>query len=146
MLAELCKELNNWDFQKRAEKYIGTFEISGGQLTFDKLQEGQYFRIVGSVFNDGIYTYPATTLRDETFEGAIWAMAIPDEVIALADEIEAWVGKYQGVDSINMSPYNSESFGGYSYSKSGGGSGSGSDGAGTWQSAFSKRLAKWRKL
>ena len=143
MLAELCKELNNWDFQKRAEKHFGVFTISNGEIELDFLQEGQYFRIIGSLFNDGIYTYPAM-LKDETFDGAIWAMAIPDEVVALADEVEAWVAKYGGVNSTNMSPYNSESFGGYSYSKSGGGASS--DGTGTWQSAFASRLNKWRKI
>lgn len=145
MLAELCKELNNWDFQKRAVKYFGTFTIKDGSLEFDKLQPDQYFRIVGSVFNDGIYKHPAV-LRDEIFEGAIWAMAIPEEVIALASEIEQWVAKYGGAESANMSPYNSESFGGYSYTKSGGGSSDGTSAAGTWQAAFKSRLNKWRKI
>lgn len=145
MLAELCKELNNWDFQKRAVKYFGTFTIEDGSLDFDKLQPDQYFRIVGSVFNDGIYKHPAV-LRDETFEGAIWAMAIPEEVVALAAEIKEWVAKYGGADSANMSPYNSESFGGYSYTKSGGGSSDGTSAAGTWQAAFKSRLNKWRKI
>jgi len=107
------------------------------------LQDGQYFRIVGSVFNDGVYQYPATGLTDETFDGAIWAMAIPSEVIALASDIEAWKEKYQSIDSPAMSPYNSESFGGYSYSKSSGGS---DDLSGTWQGAFADRLNHWRKI
>ena len=147
MLAELCKELNNWDFQKRAVKYFGKFKIENGDLDFDDLAEGQYFRIIGSLFNDGIYSHPANGLKDETFEGAIWAMAIPEEVVALADEIEQWVAKYGRVNSANMSPYNSESFGGYSYSKSGGGASDGTTGGGgTWQTAFAKRLNKWRKI
>lgn len=145
MLAELCRELKNWDFQTKAKKHIGTIKIENEALVGfdDKLAEGQYFRIVGSVFNDGIYQFPAT-LKDETFDGAVWAMAIPDEVVALADEIQAWRVKYENITSYNMSPYNSESFGGYSYSKSGGGSAS--DGSGTWQKAFANRLNKWRKI
>lgn len=146
MLAELCKELNNWDFQKRAEKYHGKFTIENGNLVdFPYLKDDQYFRIIGSVFNDGIYRYPAT-LHDEVFDGSIWAMAIPDEVVALADEIEAWIAKYGTVDSVNMSPYTSESFGGYSYSKSGGGAADTTGGGGTWKSVFSSRLNKWRKI
>ena len=145
MLSELCKEINNW-FEQR--KYFGEFVVEGGHLTGNfSLQENQYFRIVGSVFNDGVYQYPATGLTDETFNGAIWAMAIPSEVIALASDIEAWKNKYQSIDSPAMSPYNSESFGGYSYSKSSGGSTSGSvDLSGTWQGAFADRLNHWRKI
>lgn len=146
MLAELCKELKNWDFQKRAEKHFGEFEIRDGQLVGfeDKLANGQYFRIVESTFNDGIYKYPAKQLKDEKFDGAVWAMAIPEEVIALAEDIKNWRNKYEGIGSPNMSPYNSESFGGYSYSKSGGGSTT--DGSGTWKKVFASRMNKWRKI
>jgi hypothetical protein len=145
MLTELCKEINNW-FDKK--KYFGNFVVEDGVLTGNfSLQEGQYFRIVGSVFNDGVYQYPATELVDETFDGAIWAMAVPSEVIALAKEIKEWADKYLGVDSAAMSPFNSESFGGYSYSKSGGASSSGNvDLSGTWQGAFAYRLNHWRKI
>ena len=72
MLAELCKELNNWDFQKRAKKYFGEFIVANGELINfeDKLQDGQYFRIVGSIFNDGIYIYGSDILpKDEIFDG-----------------------------------------------------------------------------
>lgn len=147
MLAELCKELRNYDFNKRAEKHFGKFEITEGAIDLtDIVVDGQYFRIVGSLFNDGIYEYPHTFTKDEVFDGAVWAMAIPEEVVALADEIAAWNEKYGNVNSVNMSPYNSESFGGYSYSKSGGGSGSGDGSSGTWQSVFASRLNKWRKI
>ena len=58
-----------------------------------------------------------------------------------------WSDKYLGVDSAAMSPFNSESFGGYSYSKSGGSSSSGNvDLSGTWQGAFADRLNNWRKI
>lgn len=147
MISELCKELNNWDFNYGAEKYFGSISIENGSLvTFsDKLVEDQYFRIVGSKFNDGVYKYPQEELKDEVFEGAVWAMAIPDEVIALANEIEAWVIKYGALDSSAMSPFNSESFGGYSYSK-GNSDLNGSGKANSWQGAFASRLNKWRKI
>ena len=142
MLTELCKEIKNW-FEQR--KYFGEFVVEDGHLTGNfSLQENQYFRIVGSVFNDGVYKFDDDLeLEDETFDGAIWAMAIPSEVIALASEIEAWKNKYQSIDSPAMSPYNSESFGGYSYSKSGSGN---DDLSGTWQGAFADRLNHWRKI
>lgn len=146
MLSELCKELNNW-FDK--ERYFGTFTIANNEITGDfSLQENQYFRIVGSVFNDGVYRYDDNLeLEDETFKGAIWAMALPKDVVALANEIQAWKTKYMDIDSPAMSPFNSESFGGYSYSKSSGGSASGNvDLSGTWQGAFADRLNHWRKI
>ena len=154
MLTELCQELRNWFF---VEGVTGRFVIEDGQLTdCSFLQNGQYFRIIGSVFNDGVHQYqpdyvPAEgetpDLADETFDGTIWAMAVPPSVIALSEQIDAWNAKYGTVDSQAMSPYNSESFGGYSYSKSGGGSGSGSSSpTATWQSMFASALNRWRKI
>ena len=147
MLTELCQELKNW-FELK--KYFGTFTIEGGQLTDSSfLQDGQYFRVVGSVFNDGVYQKPADDLVDESFEGAIWAMAVPPTVIALSEEIDEWRDKYDGIDSVNMGPYSSESFGGYSYSRGGSGnssSGVRGNGAPTWQSMFASELNKWRKI
>lgn len=147
MLTELCQELRNW-FDRDLPKINGEFQVQNGSISGDiDLKVGQYFRIIGSVFNDGVHIYPYDeSLVDEDFVGSIWAMAVPPSVIALAGEIEAWQNKYGGVDSVLMSPFQSESFGGYSYSKSGGGSGDGTSSAGTWQGAFSARLNRWRKL
>ena len=141
-LTDLCQEIRNW-FD--LEKHFGNYEIVGGSLAADFLADGQYFRIVGSVFNDGIHQYPATDLTDESFTGAVWALAIPKAVINLSTAIEEWRDKYEGVDSAAMSPYASESFGGYSYSKAGSSAGGGSSVSG-WQSVFALRLNKWRKL
>ena len=158
MLTELCQELKNW-FD--VERHFGTFSVEDGELVLPFLQDGQYFRIAGSVFNDGVYKYepdltpteehPEThrpVLHDEVFDGAVWAMAVPPAVIALAEEIGAWQEKYGGVDSAAMSPFASESFGGYSYSKgSRSGSGSAESGnSGSWQGAFADRLNRWRKI
>lgn len=135
MLEEICRELNNWFDQKR---YIGTFTIKDGRIEAD-LQDGQFFRIVGSVFNDGVYQYPADGLTDETFDGAVWAMAVPKNFLALAGEIEAWCNDNA---EILKSPYTSESYGGYSYSRATGSNGQPS----SWRDAFADRLAQWRKL
>ena len=138
MLTELCAELRNY-FEVPNDRHFGKFEISGGSIApLGFLQEGQYFRIVGSVFNDGVYQYPATSLTDEVFEGAVWAMAVPPTLIALTAEIE----EYNKSDAGKASPYTSESFDGYSYTKA-------TDANGTpigWQKAFASRLNKWRKL
>lgn len=153
MIAELCQELRNW-FDRGQPHLLGTVRIYGNSITVNgedissSLKMGQYFRIVGSVFNDGVYQFPADDLAEETFDGAIWAMAVPPDAVALSNEIDEWNDKYAGVDSAAMSPFNSESFNGYSYSKSTGGSsgGSGNMAPGTWQSAFANRMNKWRKI
>ena len=135
MLTEILAYLRNYFVVETRE---GTFEIVVGVLPLGFLQEGQYFRIVGSVFNDGVYQYPATSLTDEVFEGAVWSMAVPPAVIDLAAEIE----EYNKSDAGKASPYTSESFGGYSYTKA-------TDASGApigWQKAFASRLSKWRKL
>ena len=140
MLTELCAELRNY-FEVPNGRHFGKFTISGGSIApLDFLQEGQYFRIVGSVFNDGVYQYPATSLTDEVFEGTVWAMAVPSDVITLAGEIGEWETKY---GAAAASPFASESFGGYSYTKAGGASGAS---AVSWQTQFKSRLNRWRKL
>lgn len=147
-LTELCAELNNY-FPYR--KKVGAFKVEGGTLSNLEglgLQNGQYYRVRGSVFNDGVHKYPNDQLVDEeTFNGAVWAMAVPSAVVDLASEIAEWETKYGGVDSAAMSPYNSESFGNYSYSKSAGGSSSNSsETPNSWQAAFASRLNKYRRL
>ena len=158
MLTELCMFLKNW-FE--IDKCYGDFKIVDGFITYADgtelpLQDGQHFRIIDSVFNDGVYKFsphtPESTssgeLKDEEFNGSVWTMAVPKEVIALAADIDDWKKLYAGADSAAMSPYNSESFGGYSYSKSGGGSGAGGSGtgAGGWQSVFASQLQRYRKV
>lgn len=136
MIDRICREINNY-FD--VERIFDNFTISGGSIDLP-LQEGQYFRIIGSIFNDGVYQYPANDLTDETFDGAIWAMAVPNQVIALSEEINQWI---LDNSEILSSPYQSESFGGYSYSLKN--SSSTDDGALTWQSHFASRLNVWRK-
>ena len=148
---EVCNYLKNW-FDNKQPKYYGQVVIENGALAESYgLKSGQYFRIIGSTFNDGVYQYPITTLTDEIFDGAICGMALPKAFIALLDDIEAWKVLYNSLESRDgrqiMSPYNSESFGGYSYSKSTGGSGdTAKDKAGTWQGVFGARLAPYRKM
>lgn len=142
MLSELCRYLNNW-FD--GERLFGSFSIADGNLVTDKLQNGQYFRIIGSVFNDGVYQYPAEDLKDETYEGAVWVLKIPPEVLAISDEIDAWKTKYLAGDSAALSPFTSESFGGYSYSKGSTSDGKSAGGDWTQVSGFTSRLEGWRK-
>lgn len=144
MLTEICDYLNNYF---PVVKLSGTFTIADGALTSEYIKEGQYFRVIGSIFNDGVHKYPATDMTDETFDGVIWTMAVPQTVIDLAVDVEAWCNKYQAVDSEAMSPFASESFGNYSYSKGTASAGaSGSSNPNGWQVVFANRLNKWRRL
>ena len=137
MLSEILAYLRNY-FVKTVHK--GTFEIVGGNIApLDFLIPNQYFRIVGSVLNDGVYCYGDTlNLLDETFTGEIWALAIPPDLLKLADEITDFMAS----DEAKSSAYTAESFDGYSYTKA-----TDSDGVGvSWQAVFAKRLRRWRKI
>ena len=139
MLEQVLMNIRNW-FPVKGGIHSGTFTIKDGGVTLPFLADGQYFRICGSVFNDGLHQYPEDNLVDETFNGTIWALAIPQPIIDLADEIKEWQNK--NADALS-SPYSSESFGGYSYSKA---TNSETGGAETWQSHFKQQLSAWRKI
>ena len=138
MLEQVLMNIRNW-FPVKGGIHSGTFTIKDGGITLPFLADGQYFRICGSVFNDGLHQYNVLDLVDETFNGTIWALAIPKAVIELADEIGAWQEK-NGEAASGI--YQSESFGGYQYSKQTEPDG----GQVTVWSVFRKRLNQWRKL
>lgn len=136
MLTEILAYLRNY-FVVAAHE--GDFEIVGGNVPLGFLRQGQYFRIIGSVFNDGVYRYDDDLkLTDEAFTGKIEALAIPHDLLKLADEITA----YMQSDEAKPSALTSESFGGYSYTKATDSSGS----AASWQTVFAARLRRWRKV
>ena len=141
MLTELCRECRNW-FTADSDKHSGDFTISDGGITpFDFVLSGQYFRIMGSRFNDGVYKNvpeEVAKLAAETFTGQIWAMRIPPAFIDLSGKIEDYIAKNEN----EISPYTSESFGGYSYTKAAGSNGSPL----TWQEVFNSQLKVWRKI
>lgn len=148
MLNELCGYLRNY-FEEKI--YAGDFTITSGIISGNDMDllENQYIRIVGSRLNDGVYKYKSagiTGLSDEAFSGAVWSLAIPKEVVAIDAEIDAWQAKYGGVDSAAMSPFSSESFGGYSYTKAQGFASTGGGMLTDWQSLFASRLSQWRKI
>ena len=140
MLQEILDYIHNYFIK---EVYRGSFKIESGSLVVDFLKENQYFKVVGSVFNDGVHVYSdQEELHDETFDGEVWALAIPQAVLDVADEIKAWI--VQNGDVVN-SPFQSESFGGYSYNKGSGGSRNGS-GQINWQNIFGYKLNAYRKI
>lgn len=141
MLEQVLTHIHNW-FIVPDGIHSGTFRIEGGGISLPFLRDGQYFRILGSVFNNGLHQYgPAMeALTDEEFNGTVWALAVPRAVIELAGEISAWEEKYA---NASMGPYSSESKSDYSYSKA---VDPVTGGAITWQSAFRSRLNPYRKL
>ena len=150
MLEAICAHIHNY-FTADEDIHAGTWTIADGDIDLSAfLLNGQYFRIVGSVLNDGVYQYPVTpgegksaVLHDETFTGQIWAMKVPRAVVAISKEITDWQAKY---GAVAVSPYQSESYGGYSYTRAAaGGAGSAGD-ADAWKGVFASRLNEWRKL
>lgn len=138
MLETVLNHLHNW-FPVAGGARAGTFIIVSGSLPLTNVLDGQYYKIEGSVFNDGLHKYGDgnDVLTDETFTGRIIPLAIPKAVVNLSDEIAAWCANNPESDKI------SESFDGYSYSRGTDGNGSA---AGGWQTAFRSRLNTWKKV
>lgn len=137
MLTEICAEIRNYFVEEIRQ---GNYKIVNGKIEpLDFLKEGQYFRIVGSSLNDGVYQFPDyALLNDEEFDGSVWAMAVPPSFIALAESIQ----KYVESDEAKPSAYTSESFGGYSYTKA-------TDSNGlplSWEKVFANKLNAYRRM
>lgn len=145
MLETVCAHIHNY-FCDEDAIVSGTWTVEDGAINLDGVVlEGQYFRVVGSALNDGVYQYPATDMAAETFTGQIWPMKPPRLFLQTVTDIEAWQAKY---GEAMASPYQSESvIGVYSRTKQGGNTtqGAAADADG-WKSAFRSRLNPWRKL
>lgn len=141
MLEAVLLHLKNW-FLVPNGVHEGTYTIENGALAVDFLQNGQYYRICGSVFNDGLHKYGDSEdqLTNETFTGTIWALAVPKRLVELSEEIQDWQTQN---GKASQSPFTSESFGGYSYSKA---TDAKTGGAVTWQAAFRQELNEYRKV
>lgn len=129
--------INNW-FETSLTS--GRFKIDGGKLVGaeDFIAEGQYFRIVGSMFNDGLHLQPDDGLKDEEFEGNVWGLAIPSAFESVVSDIADYMVK----EKKTTGPYVSESFGGYSYTKATWKRGA----PATWKDVFRHELNQWRRL
>lgn len=134
MISAICYHINNFFYADDCVNK-GEYEITGGRIALPFIVPGQYFQIIGSVFNNGIHRSGDDDLIDEKFSGFIRACAIPQDFLELVKEIEEYVKS----DQSKASAYVSESFGGYSYTK-------GSQGAESWQNVFKSRLSQYRRL
>ena len=164
-IESVCGEIHNF-FE--TSKEIGDYTIDGGGLSLPFLSVGQFFRIIGSKFNDGVYIYSDEYLiRDASWDDILndypnW-MSVADKEwgelkhTELIDEsfhgaicpmaiprafleLTKEIDEYIGSDASKASPYVSENIGGhYSYTKA-----KPSDNA--WQNVFSAKLKRWRKV
>lgn len=147
MLDEILAYLKNYFV---IDKLFGDFVIENGCIRYANgeevsLKNGQYFRVIGGM-NSGIYQHfddtPIDFVTDEAFNGAIWRLAIPQDLISIADEMAAWREKYERIGEPAMSPYQSESYNGYSYTKQTPSNGS----VGMLFTIYGKTLARYRKI
>lgn len=143
MIAQVMDECRNHFWR---EYLSGAFSVKNGML--HELGKGldvggfRYVIIVGSMQHDGLWQVNqgaegallsgAENLADETFIGKVYFCAPPADFVQLCSEIEAFTAKYP------VTPYQSESFGAYSYSKAAGA------GSADWRGAFGRRLSTWR--
>lgn len=142
-LERVMRHCRNWFIRTTR---TSDFTIAGGALigADSYLLPGQYYRIVGSVFSDGVHRYgdAEDTLTDEAFSGRVDALAPPHDFLQLAAEIDDWQAKF---GEAAASPYSSENLTGYySYTKASGITQDG--GSGGWEAVFAAKLAPYRKL
>lgn len=147
-VADVMRQCNNYfETGYRATNY----SISGGVLSpSDALRPGMWIYISGSFFWDGVWRVgegwsvdegwkldgAGDGMPDDTFYGRVYFLAPPHEFLALCEEITAYAEK------AAVSPYQSESFGEYSYTKAQGKNG----GILGWQEAFADRLRPYRRM
>lgn len=145
MLTEICAYLKNY-FEY--ERHIGKITITEGTIACNgeeiALEDGQHFALFRDHFALGVFS-TGDDLPDKTFDGAVWLMDVPQAILEADLWAEAWNEKNGDADSTINGPYQSESFGGYSYSKGTGTNGG--IGSGVFdQAAFKAKLAPYKKI
>ena len=142
MIDQICAEVKNYFVQRDVDVHAGNYTIANGEISpIPFVRVGQYYRIVGSALNDGVYQRGVDDLAlvDEEFDGAIWAMRVPRDFVELCKQIQIW--EAENAKALS-GPYQSESFAGYSYSKGSSASG----GAYGWADQFRSKLNAYRRL
>lgn len=154
-LEQVLAHIHNW-FTRDTLSLTGC-EVVGGQLpasVAEAVPAGAWYRIQGSYLNDGLHLRGAEDegLSDESFSGTLSIMAVPRALLSVVDEITDWMdAAAEARSKAASSPYQSESFGGYTYSirsdLTGGSAGSSASGGLTgWQAAFKSDLNPYRRL
>lgn len=161
----LCAATHNYH---ETDRVIDDYAIENGNISLPFLVAGQFFRIVGSKFNDGVYIYSEDYIfRDATWDDVLkdnrdWNSITEEEWgelkhVELIDEefhggvwpmrmprafltLAKEIEEYNSSEAAKASPYISESISGhYSYTKA-----NNHDNA--WESVFSVKLKRWRKV
>lgn len=147
ILEQVLYHIHNWFAYDTID--TGHCEISDGSLPASlSIPDGAWYRIQGSMLNDGLHQHPAADLSDETFDGTITVCVIPKALLNVVEDIADWIDHYNTArENIQDSPFASESFGGYSYSiRSDLTANNASGGLTGWQAEFASRLNPWRKI
>lgn len=147
ILEQVLYHIHNWFVYDTID--MGHCDISDGSLPASvSIPDGAWYRIQGSMLNDGLHQHPATDLSDETFDGTITVCAIPKALLNVVEDIADWIDHYNTArEKLQDSPFASESFGGYSYSiRSDLTANNGSGGLTGWQAEFASRLNAFRKI
>lgn len=148
-LEDILYHIHNWFV--RGTMPVRACSISEGSLpasVTSHLLDGQWYRIRGSILNDGLHQHPDTSLSDEVFDGWIDSLAIPKALMNVAERIQEYIDLTRDARETALSAkYASESFDGYSRSirtdlTSQGGSG----GLTGWKAEFVADLNPWRKM
>lgn len=154
-LEQVLAHIHNWFTRETLS--LSECEVVDGQLpasVAEAVPAGTWYRIQGSYLNDGLHLRGAEDegLNDESFSGTLSVLAVPRALLAVVDEISDWVAaNAEARSKAAASPYQSESFGGYTYSMrpdltGGSSSSSGSGGLTGWQAAFKSDLNPYRRL
>jgi len=144
VLEQVLGYIHNWFVRDSID--VNNCEVVDGHLPASiPIPNGVWYRIKGSYLNDGMHLKGDQNegLVDETFDGTITTHVIPRALLVVVQEVSDWVTKYGGSAD---SPYQSESFGGYTYSKGSRYNSSSQSGDSGWQAAFAGRFRQWRKL
>ena len=145
ILEQVLGSIHNWFVRDTLDVSDCAIENASLPASID-FPDGVWYRIQGSYLNDGMHLRGSASegLVDETFSGTITTHVIPRALLRVVEEISDWCAT-QGQTANG--PYQSESFGGYSYTLRGTSSASGTNAPATgWRAVFAGRLNQWRKL
>lgn len=163
----MCAECHNYH---ETDRVRGHYVIKNGDISLPFLCENQFFRIVGSKFNDGvyIYSYNALIIRSQTWQEVFdgnenwgtlidkdikWRDLVEHELVDEEFDGEVWpMNMPRAFLSLSkeISTYiesGADKVSGYTSESFGGYSYSKSSSeSNAWENAFASKLKRWRKL